>query len=241
MALRLLSCAAAALLAIGGAASRPAPRTAAQSRRLAPLLARSVQGRRIEARHLGSTSGPITLVVGAIHGDESAGTAIVHDLIDDHAVLRANLWVVPSLNPDGVAAHTRQNAHGVDLNRNFPWRWHPNGHRGDAEYPGPAALSEPESRFAAGVIANLRPRVTVWFHQPLGIVDLSGGSQSIERRFARAAGIPASRLPRYRGSATTWQNHRFAPTTAFVVELPAGRLDGPSVERYAAAVAEAAR
>ena len=37
----------------------------------------------------------------------------------------AALWIVPSLNPDGVASDTRGNAHGVDLNRNFPFGWRP--------------------------------------------------------------------------------------------------------------------
>ena len=34
-----------------------------------------------------------------------------------------NLWVVPVYNPDGLARHTRKNAHGVDPNRNYPFKW----------------------------------------------------------------------------------------------------------------------
>ena len=207
----------------------------------APLFARSVQGRRLEARHVGLMTGRVTLIFGAIHGDESAGVAIANDLVDDRSHLRANIWVVASLNPDGVAAHRRQNAHGVDLNRNFPGGWRQARRPGDARFGGPSVLSEPESRFAATVIDRLRPRITIWFHQPLGLVDLSGGSPAIERRFARLAQLPTRQLARYRGSASTWQNHHFPATTAFVVELPPGALGRRSVERYARAVAEIAQ
>lgn len=33
------------------------------------------------------------------------------------------MWTIRTLNPDGVAARRRGNAHGVDLNRNFAWNW----------------------------------------------------------------------------------------------------------------------
>ncbi len=166
---------------------------------------------------------------------------MVRDLLADSRTIRSNVWVVPDLNPDGVARNTRQNADGVDLNRNFPWRWQPAGHKGDLQYSGPSELSEPESRFALALIARVHPAVTIWFHQPLAVVDESGGSLSVERRFARRVGLPLRRLQRYRGSATTWQNHRFPGTTAFVVELPPGALDEAMIERYAHAVEAAAR
>jgi protein MpaA len=89
--------------------------------------------------------------------------------------------VIDDLNPAGVAAHTRENAHGVDLNRNFPWRWRRTGRPGDQQYPGPRALSEPEARLAHSLVLRPRPQLTVWFHQPLAITDQSGGSVALER------------------------------------------------------------
>jgi protein MpaA len=75
--------------------------------------------------------------------------------------------LVPDLNPDGVAAGTRQNAHGVDLNRNFPWHWRP---LSGVYASGPHALSEREARIARGLILRLHPRLTIWFHQHLDMV-----------------------------------------------------------------------
>jgi peptidoglycan/xylan/chitin deacetylase (PgdA/CDA1 family) len=147
-----------------------------------------------------------------------------------------DLWVIPDLNPDGSAAGTRGNAHGVDLNRNFPRRWRASGAPGEAEYAGPRPLSEPESRVAAALIRRLRPSITVWLHQPLDVVDLSGGSRAVERRFARVAGLRARRLVRYPGSATGWQNHVFRGSTAFVVELPPGRVPAGVADRLVRAV-----
>jgi len=60
----------------------------------------------------------------------------------------------------------------------------------------------------------------VWFHQPLGVTDESGGDLRLERRFAALSGLPLRRLPRYHGSAPTWENQRLRGSTSFVVELP---------------------
>ncbi len=205
------------------------------------VIGHSVRGRLIEVVALGDPDAPRKLlVIGCIHGDESAGVAIANRLASGAPPARAMLWVIKDLNPDGVAAGTRQNAHGVDLNRNFPWRWRPLGHRGDQQYSGKQPLSEPESRAAHALILRVRPRITIWFHQPLGAVDKSGGDVRVERRYARLTGLPLRRLTRYPGSAAGWQNHRLSGSTAFVVELPsrlserAVRLNTRAVRRLAA-------
>ncbi len=189
------------------------------------VLGRSSQGRPISAVELGDPDTPSKiLVVGCIHGNETAGIDIARRLPRLSLQAESDLWVIDDLNPDGTAAGTRQNARGVDLNRNFPYRWRRLGQRGDQQFPGAGPLSEPESRIAHALILRLRPAVTVWFHQPLGVVDESGGSLALQRRFARLVGLPTRRLARYPGSAVGWQNHRLPRTTAFVVELPSGPL-----------------
>ena len=200
-------------------------------------LGRSVGGRRISAVVLGPADDPApVLVVGCIHGNEPAGIAIADRIAHGRIPSRSSIWIVRDLNPDGLAADTRQNAHGVDLNRNFAFAWRPLGAPGDQQYGGPRPLSEPESRIASALILRLRPRVTIWFHQSESVTDISGGDIRIERRFATLSGLPLRRLPRYPGSATGWQDHRLPGTTAFVVELPAGRLSARDTERIANAV-----
>jgi protein MpaA len=212
------------------------PRSRATARQ-SITLGRSVRGRRIGAVVLGPADAraPV-LVVGCIHGNEPAGIAVADRLAHDRIPPRSSLWIVRDLNPDGVAVETRQNAHGVDLNRNFPYAWRPLGASGDQQYSGPSPLSEPESRIASALILRLRPRITIWFHQAQDVTDISGGDIRIERRFATLSGLPLRRLPRYPGSATGWQDHRLPGTTAFVVELPAGRLSARETERIANAV-----
>ncbi len=200
-------------------------------------LGRSVQHRPIEALELRSAAARRTaLVVGCIHGDETAGIRVARAVARTRPLPGVDVWIVLDLNPDGAAARTRQNARRVDLNRNFPWHWQALGRPGDQQYSGPRALSEPESRIAHRLILRLRPRVTIWFHQPLAVADLSGGDPTIERRFAARSGLPSRRLPRYPGSATSWQNHHLPDSTAFVVELPGGRPSKSAIARYARAV-----
>jgi murein peptide amidase A len=174
--------------------------------------------------------------VGCIHGNEPAGIAIARSLAAIAPPRGGALWIVPDLNPDGVAAGTRQNAHGVDLNRNFPWHWRPLGKRGDLQYSGPRPLSDPETRVAYRLILRVRPQVSIWFHQPQTLVDLSGRNPGIEREFAKLAGLPVRRLERYPGSAVSWENALLPGSTAFVVELPPGSLTKAAITRYTNAV-----
>jgi murein peptide amidase A len=198
------------------------------------LLGRSVEGRKVVAVELGDPESPRkALVVGCIHGDECAGVAVIRRLRQLGPVPGVDLWLVPNANPDGYSAGWRWNAHRVDLNRNFPWRWR----RQTGTYAsGPKPASEPETRLAMRLILRIRPRVTIWFHQHLNMVVLTSGNLALQRRFARLAGMRAGRLPPYPGTATGWANARLPGTTAFVVELAAGRLSPQAVARLTRAV-----
>jgi murein peptide amidase A len=220
-----------ALMLVASAAAAAALPAAARPQRV--VLGRSVDGRPIVAFEVGDRHSSLKeLVVGCIHGNEAAGVAIARRLA--RASPRGvDLWLVPDLNPDGQAAGRRGNAHGVDLNRNFPWRWQ---RLSGLFYSGPQPLSEPESRIADRLIRRLRPQISIWFHQHMRVVDQSGGNAAVERRFARLVGLPIVRLAREPGSVVGWENHAFPGTTAFVVELPAGRLSAASVSRFATAV-----
>jgi protein MpaA len=192
-------------------------------------LGRSSEGRPIIAVELGDFDSPRkALVVGCIHGNECAGTAIATRLARGTPPRDTDLWILPDVNPDGRAAGTRGNAHGVDLNRNFPWRWQ---RLGGATDSGSRPLSERETRILYRLLRRLRPGLSIWFHQPLDVVDDSSGDPAIERRFAVAAGMRLGALAREPGSAVTWETHCLPHGSAFVVELPAGPASRTAVSR----------
>jgi hypothetical protein len=199
------------------------------------ILGRSQRGRAIRALELGFPGPRRILVVGCIHGDERAGIAVVRRLVAA-APPHSDLWVVPSLNPDGAAAKTRQNARGVDLNRNFPSEWRRIGVRWDPQYSGPRPWSERETRFAERLIRRLQPRITIWFHQPQSIVRAWGPSIPVARRYARLARAPFRPIRWPAGTAPNWQNHHFPGTASLVVELPPGPLPAGAAARYAQAI-----
>jgi protein MpaA len=200
------------------------------------VLGHSWQGRPIVAVEVGNPAGERVLVVGSIHGNEPGGIPVARALERLHPA-DLDLWIVPDLNPDGASAGTRQNAHGVDLNRNFPVGWHP---MSGFYASGPRPLSEPESRIARALVLRIQPRLTIWFHQHLDLVWAAGGSRRIEKVFARVSGLPYRRLPRLAGTSVTWANHSFPGATAFAAELPAGRPSTAAVSRYVQAVIAAA-
>jgi len=177
---RFLALLSLALLLAGAAAS------SAGVRRV--VLGRSLQGRPIVAYELSVRK---VFVVGCIHGNECAGIAILDRLRRLGPLAGVDLWLVPDANPDGHAAGTRGNARGVDLNRNFPWRWRS---LGGVNYAGAGPGSERETRIAMSLILRLRPKVTIWFHQHLNMVVLTRRNPGLERRFARLAGLRAGSI-----------------------------------------------
>lgn len=206
-------------------------------------VGRSAQGRPITAVRVGDPNAPRkVLVVGEIHGNEGAGRAVVRRLRHARPPRGTELWLIDGVNPDGQAANRRQNARGVDLNRNFAAGWRGGGHAFDTYFPGPAPFSEPESRAVRDLTLRIRPRVTVWYHQHKNLVTKrTGGDVRLEALYARAAKMRHRHLAPLPGTATSWQNKTIRGSTAFVVELPAGRLSKAGVRRHAAAVLSLAR
>ena len=208
------------------------------------LLGHSVKGRAVRALRLGDRGAARkALVVGVIHGDETAGLKVVRTLRRRFAHLRGvDLWTVYTVNPDGLARGSRRNAHGVDLNRNFSFRWAPSS-PSSGYYGGRRPFSEPESRLVRRLIRRLHPAVTIWYHQPWGqVLAPCHGDARLERRYSRISGIPMQRcrgdnLP---GTATSWQERHFPRTKAFVVELPGGRIGAALARRNARAAATVA-
>jgi murein peptide amidase A len=202
------------------------------------VIGTSVEGRPIVAWTFGSDRARRkVLVVGCTHGNECAGLAIVSALRHAPVPKGVQLWLVPEMNPDGTAADTRQNAHGVDLNRNFPYRWHPIAD--PIYYSGPYPASEPETRAAMRLVRRIKPAVTIWYHQHMDLLDESGGDLGIARRYAQVAGLEATCLTFLSGTETSWSNHTFPGTTSFVVELPAGPVSPPALARHVRAVRDA--
>jgi murein peptide amidase A len=212
--------------------------TAATVPRHRIVIGHSVRGRPIRATEIGVPDAPhAVLVVGVIHGNESAGLAVCDRLLEMTPPPGVDLWVVKLMNPDGYYAHTRQNARGVDLNKNFPWKWRHIGYPWYTYYSGPSAASEPETRTAMRFIKDIHPEITIWYHQHEDEVIKAGGRIDIQERYARLVGLRFDRhYPWAPGRATSWENHRVRPSTAFVVEFPAGRLTDRVARRHARAV-----
>jgi len=148
------------------------------------------------------------LLVAAQHGEEASTALVVRRLLERVSGHATRWAVVPVLNPDGLINGTRQNAAGVDLNRNFPaasWRaddsfTFPPGiaderrvleNRTNLSSPGARAGSEPETQALISLVHRLRPPLVVDIHSPLALVFPRGEvPPSILEALCRAADLP---------------------------------------------------
>jgi protein MpaA len=182
----------------------------------------SVQGRPLEAFRMGDPRGVTVAVVGVIHGNEEAGLLITDQLVNMQIPSGINLWVIPSVNPDGTALDQRGNANKVDLNRNFPFGWARNGQPGYWQYAGPRRASEPETQAVVKFFREIKPALGLWYHQDLNIISPGVGFEGkIRARYGAITGLPMKRITggRYTGVAATWQKRGLKNSMAFVVEL----------------------
>ena len=186
------------------------------------VIGTSVEGRPIEAFRRGTPGGTVVLVVGAIHGDEVTGMEIVSKLMTIDLPNGIDLWLVPTMNPDGVAHITHTNANRVDLNRNFPFDWKKQYRPGSWQYSGPAKASEPETKAMVKFIREIKPELGIWYHQDLFRISPGTGTNGeIRTRYSQLTGIPLKRITggTYYGIAATWQKNAVPNSYAFVVEL----------------------
>jgi murein peptide amidase A len=200
----------------GSTATAPAsaPATLSADRRPAVVehrvIGRSVGGRPLHAWRLGEPGRRRVVLLSTMHGDEPHTRQILTSLRDGRPVKGIDLWVVPVVNPDGLARHTRRNARGVDLNRNFPHDWVDL----DGSYEsGPGPASEPETRAVMDFLREVRPGRVLSFHQPLLGVDTDTKDPRFARRLARALRLPTTALDcggQCHGTMTSWYNARFA-------------------------------
>jgi murein peptide amidase A len=205
---------AAALAVTTAALAGPVPATSAETDGSAVVERRvigtSVEGRPIVAYRVGNPKARTRAVaMSTFHGDEPATRLILRSIKDGRRVKGIDLWVIPTINPDGLARGTRKNARGVDLNRNFPFRWADL----DGSYEsGPRPRSEPETRALIRFFRDVRPHRVVSFHQPLHGVDVSVKRvRPFARRLADGLNLPRKRFVCggvCHGTFTQWFNHR---------------------------------
>ncbi len=149
---------------------------------------RSVEGMEIEAFKTDIQSNKYIYLLAGTHGDEVEGVCVLKNLFEwlktDHTIKELPIVVVPILNVDGYRSGTRTNAHGVDLNRNYPTEdWSPEAKK-ERYNPGPEALSEPENIFLLKLFKKFPPGFTISFHTWKEIINYNGDAKEISHFLA---------------------------------------------------------
>lgn len=140
------------------------------------VIGKSYEGRDIWLFKLGNPEGGKVMWDGCLHGSEDQGSEIIYlfaewllESGDERAerILQRNyILFVPLINVD---SYTRQNRdfedcqYGVDLNRNFKTGWQAKAPN-DYDYPGPYAVSEPETEVMRNLFEAYRPHFYVNTH-----------------------------------------------------------------------------
>jgi murein peptide amidase A len=198
---------------------------------------RSAQGREIEAFVFGSGD-RTAMVMSAVHGDEPSGVRVVEALLarlesmPEGSPGGTRLVVMPRANPDGLEAGTRQNANGVDLNRNFPSEAFGTGEKSGNYYGGESAASEPETRVIMKLIEDCSPFLIISLHAALACVNYNGPSLEVAEKLSAATGLPVTDDVGYPcpGSMGQYYGHE-RKMPLITLELPKEEIDSGEYAR----------
>ena len=172
------------------------------------VIGLSREGRPLRVRRLGT--GPRRVIwVGGIHGNEREGVVSTAELPAALAAVagaldRVTLTILEDVNPDGTAAHTRGNAAGVDLNRNYP---------ASNFLPGPTygerPLDQPEAEALHNLVCDVRPHLVIVAHSWRGdhFINFDGPAVRYAELFSRRSGYrvkPSDRIAPTPGSLGSW-------------------------------------
>ena len=180
---------------------------------------------------------PTRLVWAAIHGEEAVTLQVAQQLLRTVHADDACAVVVPVLNPDGVLLGTRQNARGVDLNRNFPiasWQaassptfWptsivRTDERRTQLSSPGSEPGSEPETQAIMALVERLQPEYVIDLHTPLEcVLAMRENAVGMAEHLAEPAALPVLReldnpTP---GDSASWCETRGAIAVTYEFEM----------------------
>lgn len=129
------------------------------------------------------------LIIGVVHGDEPQGKFLIENYLKNHIKNKNRLLFIPCLNPDGLLNNTRQNANGVDLNRNFPtqnWELAKEKEYFGGENPS----SEIETKFVVEIFEELQPDVILTLHAPYKVVNYDGPAKEVAEKISEIISYP---------------------------------------------------
>lgn len=124
-----------------------------------------------------------------MHGNESTTTKAIFDFLNffsqkkayqeqiQHFLEKYTLYIVPMLNPDGASLYTRENANGIDLNR-------------DAQQ-----LSQKESQVLRNLFDKFQPNLCLNLHDQRTIYGFDTGKQAVLSFLSPAASVQRELTP----------------------------------------------
>ncbi len=141
-----------------------------------------------------------TLILSSVHPNEITPVYVGFRFLETlaEADLSDSLVIIaPLVNPDGFLKKfpMRQNANGVDLNRNFftsDWYaqaknwWSDRRAKSPGHFPGLIPNSEIETLFQVYLMEKFNPQKIISIHAPLGFYDYDGPGNKLNRKLSES-------------------------------------------------------